>query len=294
MFHRFAHLKEVKVKEGDIVKKGEIIGTIGSTGNSTSAHLHWDISHENQGLGYVNGWTKEKVQEVFIKPEYEKNIPINFSHIGWGWLDWYGEGYHPGIDLNGPGSGNSDLGNTIYSPVDGEVIFVYSGGGYNSGWGNLISIKENQMENHIVENILSRAKKYLGIDAGTRINKAEDEKIGDAIKELANKKEEQDKTIKMFEEVLEETRDELIKSQNMLKTLEASFNVQFADKQTQINYQTDMLVKRAEEYEALLKDYAEVQNKLDRLEAVQGRDVENTKAMDALRFFIKTLFKKNE
>jgi murein DD-endopeptidase MepM/ murein hydrolase activator NlpD len=39
----YAHLTDVLVKEGDVVAQGQLIGTIGSTGNSTGPHLHFEI-----------------------------------------------------------------------------------------------------------------------------------------------------------------------------------------------------------------------------------------------------------
>ena len=40
----YAHLKEAKVKEGDFVAKGEVIGLVGKTGRATGPHLHWGAS----------------------------------------------------------------------------------------------------------------------------------------------------------------------------------------------------------------------------------------------------------
>lgn len=43
----YMHLDKFKVKEGDFVKKGQVVGLAGSTGNSRSPHLHFAIKINN-------------------------------------------------------------------------------------------------------------------------------------------------------------------------------------------------------------------------------------------------------
>ena len=46
-FYYYAHLNEILTTKGSIISQGDLIGTVGNTGNAktTPAHLHFSISH---------------------------------------------------------------------------------------------------------------------------------------------------------------------------------------------------------------------------------------------------------
>lgn len=51
----YAHLPDLIVKKGDKVQRGQHIGSVGSTGNSTGCHLHFEIRLADKNGGYVQG-----------------------------------------------------------------------------------------------------------------------------------------------------------------------------------------------------------------------------------------------
>jgi len=48
----FGHLDEVKVRAGQQIKQGDVIGTVGSTGWSTSPHLHYEVRKRLLAAGF--------------------------------------------------------------------------------------------------------------------------------------------------------------------------------------------------------------------------------------------------
>lgn len=59
----YAHMSEVKVKKGDRVKRGQIIGHIGSTGRSSGPHLHYSLYKNDKA---VNPRTLLKLPENIL------------------------------------------------------------------------------------------------------------------------------------------------------------------------------------------------------------------------------------
>src|SRR5690554_1648398 len=71
-------------------------------------------------------------------------LPCEYDvpHNGLEYLEYYSghNVYHPGNDLN-KGSGNSDCGNAVYAPRDGEVVFVNKVVSQGRGFGKFIILK---------------------------------------------------------------------------------------------------------------------------------------------------------
>mgnify|MGYP000979850682 CR=1 FL=1 len=58
----FAHLSKIKVKHGQNVKRGDIIGYSGNTGRSTAPHLHYEIHHKGKPQNPLDYFFSEATQ----------------------------------------------------------------------------------------------------------------------------------------------------------------------------------------------------------------------------------------
>lgn len=45
---RYAHMQKITVNRGDVLKRGQLIGTVGNTGASTGPHLHYEVIYRGK------------------------------------------------------------------------------------------------------------------------------------------------------------------------------------------------------------------------------------------------------
>ncbi len=64
---RFAHMSRIAVANGAHVKKGDIIGYVGSTGRSTGPHLHYEVRIAGKAVNPIPYMVESTAQQAFAK-----------------------------------------------------------------------------------------------------------------------------------------------------------------------------------------------------------------------------------
>lgn len=74
---RYAHLESIMVKDGAIIKRGQVIGTVGETGRATGPHLHYEVLYKHQPVNpayyFDTSLTNEEYAEIIQRASKENN-----------------------------------------------------------------------------------------------------------------------------------------------------------------------------------------------------------------------------
>lgn len=62
---RYAHMSRISVRPGQVVKRGEKIGEMGSTGTSTGTHLHYEVLYRGIPVNPINYFSRDMDEKEF-------------------------------------------------------------------------------------------------------------------------------------------------------------------------------------------------------------------------------------
>ena len=77
---RYAHMSKIKVRRGQKVKRGEVIGNVGSSGLSTGPHLHYEVHKNGKQINPINFYYNDLTpQEYEIMLEMSSKVNQSFD-----------------------------------------------------------------------------------------------------------------------------------------------------------------------------------------------------------------------
>ena len=63
----YAHLSELKVRNGQKVKRGDVIGLVGNTGLSAGPHLHYEVRKNGEAVDPANYYFNDLNAEEYAR-----------------------------------------------------------------------------------------------------------------------------------------------------------------------------------------------------------------------------------
>ena len=75
----YAHLEKLSVKTGQKVVRGDIIGTVGNTGMTTTPHLHYEVHKNGKSVDPINYFFNELTPAAFARIRDLSNLGRTFD-----------------------------------------------------------------------------------------------------------------------------------------------------------------------------------------------------------------------
>lgn len=77
---RYAHLQKAKVRKGQKVKRGQLVGLIGSTGKATGVHLHYEVLKNDVQIDPIHFFYNDLTPDEYDKI-LQRSSPVRATEI---------------------------------------------------------------------------------------------------------------------------------------------------------------------------------------------------------------------